>query len=128
MIFIADYLGKHANDATLTTEIVNNASELLERVNRLLAEPGCPPFAGINSGWRPAWYNAKLATAARKSLHMDGKAIDLDDDDGELDEWCHSNQAKLAALGLWLEHPAATKGWCHLQSVGPKSGRRVFYP
>ena len=34
----------------------------------------------------------------------------------------------LKDLGLWLEHPAATKGWAHVQTKPPRSGRRVFYP
>ena len=37
-------------------------------------------------------------------------------------------EASLASLGLWMEHPLATKGWCHLQVVSPRSGMRVFYP
>ena len=48
--------------------------------------------------------------------------------EGEIDAWCMDHLDFLAEAGLWLEHPSATKGWCHLQQVPPKSGRRVFYP
>jgi hypothetical protein len=34
----------------------------------------------------------------------------------------------LRDLALWLEHPASTKGWAHVQLRPPRSGRRVFYP
>jgi hypothetical protein len=39
-----------------------------------------------------------------------------------------ANLAVLEELQLWLEHPDATPGWCHLQILPPRSGRRVFYP
>jgi len=61
---------------------------------------------------------------------MTGQAIDLADPDGDLDEWLMTaeGQAALVEIGLWMEHPAATKSWTHLQTVPPKSGRRTFYP
>jgi hypothetical protein len=34
----------------------------------------------------------------------------------------------LAEIGLWLEHPISTPRWCHVQTVPPKSGKRVFTP
>jgi hypothetical protein len=38
----------------------------------------------------------------------------------------------LAAAGLWLEHPVATRGaetpWIHFQKQPPRSRRRVFWP
>ena len=82
----------------------------------------------VASGWRPPEVNAKTAGAALKSKHMTGHAIDLVDPDGDLDQWCLDNQSELELLQLWQEHPAATKNWCHLQSIPPKSGNRVFYP
>lgn len=84
----------------------------------------------VSSGWRPPAVNASTPNAAVRSLHMTGKAIDVYDPDGDLDEWLMTDagQAMLQRLGLWLEHPAATKGWSHLQTVPPRSGKRVFYP
>lgn len=35
---------------------------------------------------------------------------------------------RLAVHGIWLEHPEATPGWSHWQSVGVRSGNRVFRP
>lgn len=84
----------------------------------------------VSSGWRPPVVNAGTPGAAVNSKHMTGQAVDLYDPDGDIDDWLMSTagQAVLAELGLWLEHPAATKGWAHLQTVPPRSQRRVFYP
>jgi hypothetical protein len=82
----------------------------------------------ISSGWRPMAVNARVPGAAPRSKHMSGQAVDLYDPEGDLDDWCMAHQDRLAAAGLWLEHPSATKSWCHLQSLPPKSGNRVFYP
>ncbi|MCV2365524.1 hypothetical protein LNV23_18910 [Paucibacter sp. DJ1R-11] len=84
----------------------------------------------VSSGWRPPAYNATVPRAAPNSKHMTGCAIDLYDPDGELDDWLvgGEGQAALVALGLWMEHPSATKGWAHLQTLPPKSRKRVFYP
>ena len=59
---------------------------------------------------------------------MTGHAIDISDPEGDLDEWCLEHQDVLQTIGLWMEHPSATKGWCHVQTIPPKSGRRCFYP
>ena len=128
MITLADYwMGRDSKfPDDLTPEIEGNAVELLDRVNLLLASFG--EERKVNSGWRPPSVNAKIPNAAAKSKHMTGQAVDLADPDGDLDDWCLENASELERLQLWQEHPAATKGWCHLQSVPPKSGKRVFYP
>ena len=110
----------------LTPDIEANAAELLRRGNDLLDAFG--EERAVKSGWRPPEVNQSTPNAAPKSKHMIGQAIDLDDPEGDLDQWCLDNGNELARLGLWQEHPASTKSWCHLQSVPPKSGRRVFYP
>lgn len=112
-------------------DIVRNAERLLFQVNNLLARmPAKLTREGVRvaSGYRPPAINAATPGAARRSLHMTGMAIDLDDDDGSLDDWCLDHQTDLVACGLYMEHPAATKGWCHLQAQAPRSGKRVFYP
>lgn len=110
----------------LTGEIEANATELLRRVNDLLEAFG--ETREVRSGWRPPAVNGSTPNAAPRSKHMTGQAIDLDDPEGDIDQWCLDNLNELARIGLWMEHPAATKSWCHLQSLPPKSGRRVFYP
>ena len=129
MITLADYwMGRDKKypDAW-SEEIEGNAIDLLDRVNALLADFG--EDRKVNSGWRPPEVNANTKGAAVKSKHMTGNAVDLDDPEGDLDDWCSAEDGlNLVPHGLYMEHPAATKGWCHLQNLPPKSGKRVFYP
>lgn len=121
----------------LTLDIIQDATLTVERVNELLAHAAAAgvtlhrrPDNGslVNSGWRPAAVNSKTPGAAPMSKHMKGQACDVYDPEGELDEWCLANADVLEEIGLWQEHPSATKGWCHVQTVPPRSGNRVFYP
>lgn len=107
-------------------EIEANANRVVGRVNALLLAFGEP--RGINSGWRPQAINAATPGSAIHSKHMSAQACDIADPHGDLDEWCLANTDILCDIGLWLEHPGSTKGWCHVQIVPPKSGNRVFYP
>lgn len=123
--------------AELTPELRANAQALLGRVNVLLGRMAASRIAPENSphtrtpvtsGWRPSKINERTPGAAPRSHHMRCNAIDLYDPEGVLDDWCMDNLDALMNLGLYLEHPSATKGWCHLQAVAPRSGKRVFYP
>jgi hypothetical protein len=129
MIELNDYwMGRDKKyPAAWSEDIEANAHDLLQRVNLLLADFG--EDRKVNSGWRPPEVNAKTPNAAQTSKHMTGNAVDLADPEGDLDDWCSANDGEgLEKYGLWMEHPAATKGWCHLQNLPPKSGKRVFYP
>jgi hypothetical protein len=48
------------------------------------------------------------------------------DPSDKLDSWL--TDAKLESYGLFREDPDWTKGWVHLQSVPPVSGKRTFQP
>lgn len=126
-------------------EIKRNADDLLLRVNLLLPFMVGVDFEAhpvtrslVSSGWRPPSVNAGIPNAAPRSKHMTGQAIDLYDPDGDLDAWCwnHSDILSRPEIDLYQEHPSATRGWLHLQSVPPKSQahypiqsrRRWFYP
>ena len=130
MISLADYFGAHQVTSQPSESTKENALILLARVNALLREIDLPEAIKprVNSGWRPAWYNATVANAAPKSKHISGEAIDLADPEGALDDFLMANTKLLQEHGLYMEHPAATKGWCHLQSIAPRSQNRVFYP
>lgn len=139
MISLTDYwMGRDdSHEHALTETIRMNARETVRRANALLAmmiadglllEAGPDTGSIVTSGWRPPEINARTRGAAARSRHITAQAIDLHDPEGQLDDWCMYNPDALAEIGLWLEHPAATKGWCHLQTVPPRSGRRVFYP
>lgn len=141
MITLTDYLMGRREQYPLaySPDIEREALRTIELVKPLLVaaqEAGVSlersPRTGslVSSGWRPPAVNASTPNAAVRSLHMTGRAVDIYDPDGDLDEWLLTDegQAMLQRLGLWLEHPAATKGWSHLQTVPPRSGKRVFYP
>lgn len=109
----------------LTFELLDNAITTVDKVNQLLDAFG--QQRKITSGYRPAAVNAAVG-GAKLSNHMKCMACDLEDADGKLDEFCMANFAVLEKIGLWLEHPDATKGWCHVQTVPPRSKSRVFRP
>lgn len=141
MLTVADYwMGRDVTHAlSLSTQIRANAARTVEIVNKLLvlaktAGVGLEvhPRTGtvLSSGWRPPAINATTPGAAPRSKHLLGLAADIYDPDGDLDEWLmsESGQRVMVDLGLWHEHPACTRGWAHVQTVPPRSGRRTFYP
>lgn len=141
MIKLSDYwMGRDKSyPLALSTEIVRNAETMIELADKLLAlaklagvtlETNPRTNTIVSGGWRPPEINANTPGAAVRSKHMTGQAIDLYDPDGDLDDWLMTDdgQRAMADLGLWHEHPSATKGWAHVQSVPPRSGRRTFYP
>jgi hypothetical protein len=133
MITLEEYLA-HGRTLEVPPQVVlDNAEDLLPKVNALLERAAAAGVDAaiapvLNSGWRPAAYNAQVPNAAVLSKHITGQAADIYDPEGMLDDWCVRNLEVLTNLGLWLEHPLSTKGWCHVQSVPPRSGNRMFYP
>ena len=141
MLTIDDYLmgrGKRYA-ADLTEDVQANALDLLSRVNLLLGfayangvQPTLDEKTGthVASGWRPPAINDATSNAAKSSRHMTGQAIDLRDDPDKrpLARWCLGNLDRLATIGLWMESPQWTPSWVHLQTVPPKSGKRVYIP
>jgi uncharacterized protein YcbK (DUF882 family) len=109
----------------LTPELTRNLDNLLISLNKLRAHWGKPLV--VTSGYRPAEFNKK-AGGAKSSSHMTCEACDFRDSDGSLDKFLLENQQVLIDCGLYLEHPDATPGWCHVQTRPPKSGNRVFRP
>ena len=127
MITVAQYLGQHlkGHEMELTEDIKTNAAIICEKANHLLDSFG--KDRGLRSGWRPTAINSSVCGAPH-SKHMTGQAIDIEDNDGALDEFCQKNVPLLESLGLWLEDDAATFGWCHIQCIPPRSGHRFFIP
>ena len=113
-------------ESELTVQFKHDALYTVGRANMLLGYFG--EERGIVSGWRPVEVNRLVPGAAAFSNHIICRAVDLADPEGDLDDWCLEHLDKLEEVGLWMEHPAATKGWCHVQTCAPKSGKRVFYP
>jgi len=141
MITIADYfMGRREKyPLALTPDIEREAFRTVDLANKLLSQAqtygvtvDMHPVnkSPVSSGWRPPEVNAATPNAAARSKHMTGQAIDIYDPDGDLDAWLMTGegQAAMVALGLWHEHPSATKGWAHVQTVPPRSNNRTFYP
>ena len=140
MLIPDDYwMGRNATHGLeLTDAIRDNATELLGRVNLLLAwaygdnvRPALDATTGthIASGWRPAAINDATSNAAAKSKHITGEAIDLrDTGTRDLARWCVKNLDAIEEIGLWMEDPQWTQSWVHLQIVPPASRRRIYCP
>lgn len=107
----------------LAPQLETNLSKLLKAVNEIRAAYGKP--MAVTSGYRPAPLNAR-AGGALNSAHLFCMAADFADKDGGLGKWCLANLDKLEHAGLWLENPAKTKGWVHLD-IRPRT-KRVFDP
>ncbi len=106
--------------------IVAHAYDMVAKLNRLLLYWERP--ITISSGYRPPAVNAVTKGAAKGSLHQMCAAVDVVDPGGRLAAFCLADLPMLEHLGLWMEDPAFTRGWCHLQLFAPKSGNRVFQP
>ena len=139
MISRKDYLGTYAGCSDITPAISVNIDRLLNKVNALLAymqqDKVIVPInmktrtqisGDLNGGFRPQ----DCAIGAPNSNHKQGLAVDLYDPLGKVDEWVTNpnNLKKIQALDLYFEDKSATEGWCHVQIVPPKSGRRWFLP
>lgn len=121
--------------------VQHNIEELLKRVNVIREKYGQPMI--VTSGLRSEYVHKEIyrkINMRRKKLglpevrvpmqssHLIGKAIDIFDGSGKLQAWCLENVAVLEEVELWMEDFSATVGWCHFQSVPPKSGKRFFLP
>lgn len=117
-----------ANHPELTPEVISNLEQLLKQVTALLNDLGVD-HVEVSSGFRPSTVNANIPNAAKKSLHMIGKAVDLADPTNSLDKLIESHPELLEKHGLWLESPLATPSWAHLD-IGTRSARkiRIFIP
>jgi hypothetical protein len=132
---IEHYFGAYIHKPEAQDSIMRERAQvLLNRVNGLLAEAEFegvsldtnPKTGSLVSGWTNGGFRPKdCPEGAPNSSHKYAMGIDIYDPDGDLDEWI--SDTTLEGYGLYREHPAQTKGWCHLTTRPPKSGRRTFY-
>ncbi len=127
---LQDYFGA-AVLVAMNKTMRDNATFLLTHVNRLMRQFG--QNRRVLLGFAPTpdrIFDAEQYMAFLPSRHQTAEAVDLADPEGDLDQWLLDNQKLLESCGLWVEHPATTRGHCHLQCAPPKGGtrRRVFYP
>lgn len=129
MISMNEILMGRAKFDDLDFETQENLTILHERINQLRTAYGKP--LKVNDGYRRPQDIPK--NGAKKSKHLFGQAIDLDDDDTHyLWDWVKENLELMKEIGLWIEDPRWTHGkigtWMHFQIVPPGSGKRIFVP
>jgi hypothetical protein len=109
-----------------TSEILLNATKLLQAVNALLVDLGVISIV-VTSGWRPPSVNVAIG-GAKNSLHVLGRACDLADKSGELKQKIQDEETKrrdnnqeslLRKHGLWMECAESAPTWCHLNHKLP---------
>lgn len=103
---------------------LRNLEDLCRKINAL----GYTPAMYASSCLRSYADQKRINPSAMGSSHLYGCAVDIADPDGKLGKWLLMNEQKLIKCGLWMENPAKTKGWAHLQSYCPKSMSRYFNP
>ena len=108
-------------------EIKTNALETIKRTNELKLIYGIKEDI-VASGWRPSAVNDATCNAAKGSTHLTGQALDTKDPNRRFAKWCLQNLHELEEIGLWMEDPRWTPTWVHLQTVPPRSGKRVYVP
>jgi hypothetical protein len=108
---------------TLPDGVISNLMELRDRLNQL----GFEPPRVFTCTYRSSEHNARVG-GAKKSSHLTGCACDIADSDGKLADYIMTNPELLEECDLYAENPEKTKGWVHLSSLAPKSGKRIFNP
>ena len=129
MITMNEILQGRAQLTDLPPHIQKNLKTLLQEINIIRTAYGKP--MKVNDGYRRPSDTPK--NGAAKSKHLEGLAIDLDDDDkGTLWFWLMQNLKLVQTCGLYLEHGCWTHNklgsWVHFQIVPPASGKRIFIP
>jgi len=125
MITSTDVLMGREKEYPLTEIMEENLLELVHKANIIIQKYG--KELKVSSGYRPGKYNEK-ARGAKLSPHLTCEAIDFHDPDGEFAKWCTNNVSFLSRLNIYMEEPAHTNGWVHLQTRKVKSGRIIFKP
>lgn len=123
MILASEVLMGRDKEYPPTPAMMNNLTKLLIALNLFRTEYGKP--MNVTSGYRPGHYNTD-AHGAKGSCHLSLEACDFADPTGDLKKWALLNLPVLEKAGLWMESPASTNGWIHLQTR--QVVNRVFQP
>lgn len=117
-------------------EHADAAHDLLGKVNAMLLylgwsypidkDTGTSISGDAKKGNGDGGFRLSIEPGATKSLHKTAHAVDVYDPHNKLDDTL--TDELLEKFGLYREHPAYTKGWCHLQDMPPKSKNRTYYP
>lgn len=119
--------GSHKwKESDVDVVVKRNLEDLIRKVNAL----GYQPPMRASSCLRSIKDQQRINPKAMGSSHLYGCAVDIADPTGTLANWLQGldGQRRLIECGLWMENPASTKGWVHLQIFAPKSMNRYFNP
>jgi hypothetical protein len=125
MIKIDEILMGRETEYPLDLPTLTNLTRLLGAINYIRGRYG--KVMRITSGYRPGKFN-RSAKGAKLSAHITCEAVDIADPDKEFSKWCFQNMRELERAGLYMEEPAHTPTWVHLQIRPTASGRRIFNP
>ena len=103
---------------------LRNLDDLVRKVNAL----GYQPPMRASSCLRSIKDQQRINPSAMGSSHLYGCAVDIADPDGKLKKWFETRWGVLVNCGLYMEDPASTPTWVHLQTYAPKSMNRIFKP
>lgn len=106
-------------------ELEENLGKLLFALNKFRLLYGIPML--VSSGLRSPSKNAAVG-GATDSPHLTCQACDFSDSSGEIKKWVAAHPNVLEECQLYMEDPAVTTTWIHLQIRPTKSGSRVFKP
>ena len=131
MITIDDYLGPWREHPDVTEHVRLKAGLMLQMVNLLLLSFGkCeanPKTGTLISGTQYGGFRPQnCPQGSKNSSHKTGEGVDIYDPANRLDEWL--TDETLEQYGLYRESPLHTKGWTHLTTRAPGSGKRTFLP
>ena len=101
---------------------LNITAKFMDKLNDVREDLGKPMI--VLSGARCESHNKKVG-GAKLSAHVEGLACDFERTPA-LEAWC--TEANLERFGLYMEDPAATPTWLHIQDRPTKSGKRTFKP
>jgi hypothetical protein len=134
-VSLADYGGVWLAHPDFTPARQDAARDLCARVNALLADLEAegvrtranPKTGTLISGETYGGFRPQdCPIGAAGSSHKQGQGLDLFDPYGVLSGRLVMRVAMLVKHGLWMENPAATPTWCHLQTRPAKI--RIFIP
>lgn len=138
-ITMDEYLGTSGPIANLSPELQGNANTLIPKINELLSSFG--EKRNVTSGLRSMEHHLEIYRIKNEqrhanglasvkvplsSAHLSAQAVDLEDKDRCLTNWCLLNLVILERCGLWMEDPSSATTWVHLQCRPTKN--RVFIP
>lgn len=123
--------GKYPERAKQATALVRMEARITAaKINLLLEELSYVHELKVSSGFRPALVNAATPGAAKRSLHMDGKAVDFLGQELGIAIRAHPDGPEvLRKHGLFMEALEYTASWTHIDR-GTRSDRpsREFRP